>query len=106
MVPERLTLDGCSPTPLASYLKALGVLRLLSSAANNVSGEVADPGIRGWWEGERFHLRTTLGRERCAGVLPARVRAQSGDRAVEWRKRVLPQGQPGRLQAHELGLRR
>ena len=62
MAPERLTLDGCSPTPLASYLKALGVLRLLSSAANNVSGEAADPGVRGWWEGERFHLRTVLGR--------------------------------------------
>ena len=66
MAPERLTLDGCSPTPLASYLKALGVLRLLSSAANNVSGEAADPGVRGWWEGERFHLRTVLGRD---GVL-------------------------------------
>ena len=67
MAPERLTLDGCSPTPLASYLKALGVLRLLSSAANNVSGEAADPGVRGWWEGERFHLRTTLGRDGVLG---------------------------------------
>ena len=60
---ERLTLDGCAPTPLASYLKALGVLRLLSSGASNVMGEPADAGVRGWWEGERFHLRTTLGRE-------------------------------------------
>ncbi len=67
MAPERLTLDGCSPTPLASYLKALGVLRLLSSAANNVSGEAADPGVRGWWEGERFHVRTTLGRDGVLG---------------------------------------
>ena len=63
MMPERLTLNGCSPTPLASYLKALGVLRLLSSGANNVAGEPADPQVRGWWEGERFHLRTLLGRE-------------------------------------------
>ena len=60
---ERLTLDGCAPTPLASYLKALGVLRLLSSGASNVTGEPADAGVRGWWEHERFHLRTTLGRE-------------------------------------------
>ena len=67
MAPERLTLDGCSPTPLASYLKALGVLRLLSSGANNVTGEAADPGARGWWEGERFHLRTTLGRDGVLG---------------------------------------
>ena len=59
-MPERLTLHGCSPTPLASYLKALGVLRLLSSGQNNVTGEPADPGVRGWWEGERFHLRTVL----------------------------------------------
>ena len=61
--PERLTLHGCTPAPLASYLKALGVLRLLSSGANNVTGEPADAGVRGWWEGERFHLRTALGRE-------------------------------------------
>ena len=61
--PEPLVLDGCTPTPLASYLKALGVLRLLSSSANNVSGEAADPRARGWWENERFHLRTTLTRD-------------------------------------------
>lgn len=60
---ERLTLHGCTPAPLASYLKALGVLRLLASGANNVTGEPADAGVRGWWEGERFHLRTALGRE-------------------------------------------
>ena len=59
---ETLTLDGCRPTPLASYLKALGVLRLISSDANHVSGHAADPNARGWWEDERFHLRTTLDR--------------------------------------------
>ena len=62
-MPEPLVLDGCTPTPLASYLKALGVLRLLSSPANNVTGEAADPRARGWWENERFHLRTTLTRD-------------------------------------------
>ena len=62
MTPKRLTLHGCSPTPLASYLKALGVLRVLSSETNSVTGEPADQHARGWWEGERFHLRTTLGR--------------------------------------------
>ncbi len=61
--PDPIALDGCAPTPLASYLKALGVLRLLSSPANNVSGEAADPRVRGWWENERFHLRTALARE-------------------------------------------
>lgn len=62
MTPDRMTLQGCSPTPLASYLKALAVLRLLSSGSNNVTGEPADPTVRGWWENERFHLRTKLGR--------------------------------------------
>ena len=60
---EPLTLSGCAPTPLASYLKALGVLRLISSPTNHVSGEAADAYARGWWENERFHLRTTLSRE-------------------------------------------
>ena len=61
-MPESITLDGCASAPLASYLKALGVLRLISSDANHVDGRVADPKARGWWEGERFHIRTTLGR--------------------------------------------
>ena len=60
---EPLALPGCAPTPLASYLKALGVLRLVSSPANHVSGGAADRHARGWWENERFHLRTTLSRD-------------------------------------------
>ncbi len=60
---EVLVLEGCAPTPLASYLKALGVLRLISSPGNHVSGEAADPCVRGWWENERFCLRTMLSRD-------------------------------------------
>ena len=60
---EPFALPGCAPTPLASYLKALGVLRLIASPANHVSGAAADPHARGWWENERFHLRTTLDRD-------------------------------------------
>ena len=60
---DPITLDGCAPTPLASYLKALGVLRLISSGANHVDGRAADPKARGWWEGERFHIRTALDRD-------------------------------------------
>jgi CRISPR-associated protein Csx17 len=48
-------LDGCAPTPLAHYLKALGILRLVA--------EQADPQARGWWDGDRFRLATTLDRE-------------------------------------------
>ena len=61
-MPESITLYGCAPTPLASYLKALGVLRLVSTDANHVHGRAADRKARGWWEGERFHIRTTLDR--------------------------------------------
>lgn len=48
-------LKGCSPTPLAKYLKSLGILRLV--------GEQKDPAARGWWESERFYLMTTLAKE-------------------------------------------
>jgi CRISPR-associated protein Csx17 len=45
-------LNGCAPTPLAHYLKALGILRLVS--------EQADPQARGWWDGDRFRLATRM----------------------------------------------
>jgi CRISPR-associated protein Csx17 len=48
-------LKGCSPAPLANYLKALGILRLVS--------EQADPTARGWWQDEHFCLLSTLSRE-------------------------------------------
>lgn len=41
-------LNGCAPTPLAHYLKALGILRIVA--------EQLDSNARGWWEGERFVL--------------------------------------------------
>ena len=47
-------LDGCTPTPLAHYLKALGILRLVA--------EQADRDVRGWWNGDRFRLATKLSR--------------------------------------------
>lgn len=62
-MPEPVILRGCSPTPLSSYLKSLGVLRLLSSGGNSVTCEPVDPHVRGWWEGEQFHLRTSLDRD-------------------------------------------
>lgn len=50
-----LVLEGCRPIPLASYLKALGILRLIA--------EQADPQVRGWWQDDRFRLRTRLDRD-------------------------------------------
>lgn len=45
-----LKLSGCMPEPLMSYLKALGILRLVS--------EQKDPEARGWWKDDVFWLRS------------------------------------------------
>jgi len=47
-----LELRGCTPEPLMSYLKALGVLRLIH--------EQKDAGVFGWWTNDCFRLRTRL----------------------------------------------
>lgn len=47
-----IVLRGCRPDPLASYLKALGVLRLVA--------EQKDGNARGFWKGEQFVLRSAL----------------------------------------------
>ena len=49
-------LEGCAPVPLAGYLKALGVFRLVA--------EQADENAHGFWRDERFVLQTTLNEER------------------------------------------
>lgn len=48
-------LRGCAPAPLAHYLKALAILRLVA--------EQPDAGARGYWKDDVFHLVTTLDRE-------------------------------------------
>lgn len=50
----RHDLHGCAPAPLAHYLKALGILRLVA--------EQADPEARGAWRDEHFVLWTRLDR--------------------------------------------
>ncbi len=49
------TLNGCAPSPLANYLKALGILRLIA--------EQLDSNVRGWWQDEHFCLMTNISRE-------------------------------------------
>lgn len=49
-----ITLDGCTPTPLASYLKALGVLRLIATQESEA---------RGHWRGNGFVLSTAMDRK-------------------------------------------
>ena len=60
---NQIMLDGCSPFPIASYLKALGVLKLLSRKTNSVTGQAPDANVRGWWKGTRFCLLTSLDSE-------------------------------------------
>lgn len=50
-----LTLSGCSPVPLAHYLKALGILRLVS--------EQKDASATGHWHRDQFVLTSSLDRE-------------------------------------------
>jgi CRISPR-associated protein Csx17 len=53
---NEIALPGCTPTPLASYLKALAVLRLVAEQAG-------DPDATGCWHNDEFVLRTRLSRE-------------------------------------------
>jgi CRISPR-associated protein Csx17 len=52
-----LPLPGCAPTPLAHYLKALGILRLLHE---QLPPDLPRP--RGAWQGESFVLHSPLDR--------------------------------------------
>lgn len=49
---NNVTLKGCRPEPLASYLKALAVLRLVS--------EQKDPQAKGFWKNGEFHIQSNL----------------------------------------------
>lgn len=49
---HEILLPGCSPIPLANYLKALGILRLVA--------EQADPDARGYWRNDAFTLIARL----------------------------------------------
>jgi CRISPR-associated protein Csx17 len=51
---------GCTPTPLASYLKALAVLRLVAEAGTDGGG---DSDATGFWRDDVFVLRTRLTKE-------------------------------------------
>jgi CRISPR-associated protein Csx17 len=52
---NRLVLEGCQPEPLMSYLKSLGILRLVT--------QQKDPEARGAWVDGRFVLTTHLDME-------------------------------------------
>lgn len=49
---HELILEGCTPTPLAGYLKALGVLRLLGEQRSEWA-------VRGAWREDQFVLKSS-----------------------------------------------
>lgn len=59
-MPE-LRLGGCQSQPLIGYLKALGVLRIVS--------QQTDRSARGKWHGRAFHLRSQLGQDELADFM-------------------------------------
>lgn len=50
-----LALKGCAPAPLMTYLKALGVFRIIA--------EQKDPQATCWWEEGRFMISSSLSKE-------------------------------------------
>lgn len=50
-----LELQGCSPEPLMTYLKALGIFRLVA--------EQEDPDTSAWWHNDTFMLKSRLDRD-------------------------------------------
>ena len=55
---NKVGFPGCTATPFGSYLKALGVLRLVS--------DQADSEAKGRWEGEAFTIESSLDEEGIA----------------------------------------
>ncbi|MFH0342682.1 MAG: type I-U CRISPR-associated protein Csx17 [Chromatiales bacterium] len=68
---HEITLHGCTPTPLSSYLKALAVLRLVAEAATDAGG---DPEATGFWRADEFVLRTRLTKEELSAFFLERYR--------------------------------
>lgn len=59
---HTIPLLGCTPTPLAAYLKALGLFRILSQ-------QRPDASPRAHWQGNTFVLTSTLNREALRNFL-------------------------------------
>lgn len=68
---NEIVLHGCTPTPLASYLKSLAVLRLVAEASVEEGG---DPEATGFWRNDMFVLRTRLTEEQLRNLFLERYR--------------------------------
>ena len=63
MTTNAVSLNGCALTPLLSYLKALGIFRLVASPSSNVCKTAADENVRGCWTNGHFLLHSKLDSE-------------------------------------------
>ncbi len=77
-----IELAGCTPEPLMAYLKALGILRLVS--------EQKDAEARGWWNNDIFCLRSSLDRDALVKFF-LEDQTDADRRTVERRVRLLSQ---------------
>lgn len=57
---HTIDLPGCTPEPLLSYLKALGLFRLVHQV---------DSTVRACWQGDQFRLQCIMGREELVDFL-------------------------------------
>jgi CRISPR-associated protein Csx17 len=87
-----LPLTGCAPAPLAHYLKALGILRLVA--------EQADPHAAGCWRRDDFVLHTALDAESLTAFFLKRYRPTpilspwNGGSGFYFQEEKLPQRDP------------
>ena len=87
-----LSLTGCAPTPLAHYLKALGILRLVA--------EQADAHAAGCWQRDDFVLHTVLDAESLSAFFLERYRPTpilspwNGGSGFYFQEEKLPQRDP------------
>ncbi|QGJ70641.1 Type I-U CRISPR-associated protein Csx17 [Planctomycetales bacterium 10988] len=60
---HEISLPGCRPLPLASYLKALGVLRVVAGLRDPEGDSRGDRFTMGYWKNDCFTLRSRLSKQ-------------------------------------------
>ena len=63
MTSDTILFEGCTPTPLSSYLKALGIFRLIANPSNHVRESAADSRVRCWWAEDHLCFQSRLNHE-------------------------------------------
>ena len=76
-MPE-IVLHGCTPEPLMSYLKALGILRLVA--------EQADCEVRGAWRGGVFVVSSGFDEDALIQIFSRRIQTDTDCGAMEWQR--------------------